>query len=182
MNGSVKRCSIKWNKIKYMAYRVLSVMLFLFIFLYILAGLVALYGIKSSGVVGINTEVICMIVFVFILLGLGLLYEKIISSMSYSTLKVIREKSYCPVCGSSHNICIRGKAPVNKTAYQRYIYRWCERTERVVNIYTRFHKDYDDEVLQLNEVAADYDRIYACEYRKIRKKEMKKEDKEASDS
>lgn len=182
MNGSVKRCSIKWNKIKYMAYRVLSVMLFLFIFLYILAGLVALYGIKSSGVVGINTEVICMIVFVFILLGLGLLYEKIISSMSYSTLKVIREKSYCPVCGSSHNICIRGKAPVNKTACQRYIYRWCERTERVVNIYTRFEKDYDDEVLQLNEVAADYDRIYACEYRKIRKKERKKEDKEASDS
>lgn len=180
-----KRNNVRGNRMKYMIYIILRPVLIVISALYIVVGSAVMYMIYSShtaGVVATKTALICTIAYLIILICIGLLYDRLMDFLSFSTLRKIKQNIYCPACGKKHTVIIRAKSPVCDIEGYRYIYRWCQLLDRVVNIYTRFDKDYDDEVLQLNEVAADYDRIYACEYRKIRKKEMKKEDKEASDS
>ena len=152
--------AVKRGRIKYSIYRVSTTVVLVPLFLCIMAGMAILFEIAISGLVETKTVAICTFTFLIILMAVCLSFDQIIEYLSYITLRRIKGKTYCPACGNSHDIFIRGKAPANEEQYMRYLYRWCPKTERVVNIYTVFDKDYDDEVLHLSTVAADYDKIY----------------------
>lgn len=152
--------AVKHGRIKYSIYRVSTTVVFVPLLLCIMAGMAILFEIAVSELVETKTVAICTIAFFIISMAVCLSFDQIIECLSYIALRRIKKKIYCPACGSSHDVVIRGKAPANEEQYMRYLYRWCPRTERVVNIYTVFDKDYDDEVLHLSMVAADYDKIY----------------------
>lgn len=158
--------SVRKNRIKYIAWGITRFVLLMAILIYIAAGIAVLWQINSScmsGIVTTETVLICISAFLLILFCMVMLYNRLMKFLSFSTLKKIRKDIYCPACGRKHAVHIRAKNPVkdiNDRTVGRYIYRWCPCFDRVVNVYTLFGHDDDNEDLQLSALAEDYDRIY----------------------
>lgn len=181
MSESAKIHRMESNRRKYRIHRLIVALFRIVIMVYFLGGMIFVNYVALFGNVKRSTSYILYVAYLVIMLALGFLFQNIVYHNCSCTLMEVKSTDICPVCGKVHDIIIRAESPAHAGQNSRYIYRWCPKAERVVNVYTRFDKDCN-EILTMHILADDYDRIYECKYRKIRKKEMKKEDKEASAS